>query len=235
MLYKIKLMYTINQRFEFLDNFTQMVIHGFTPSLIVTGEGGLGKSYSIRKSINNSYLSEDDYLFVKGYSTPRGLYNTLYDNNGKLIIFDDCDSILEDRNALNILKSSLDSYETRTISWLSRTNRGDTYPTQFDFTGRIIFISNKSKKSIDEALLTRSLVVDLEMSPDDKIDRMTHIIKDILPEYELAHKQDVLDFLKSVKDDVNLNIRMLIMITKMRVSFGSKWKDMAKYMILNDE
>lgn len=227
-------MYTINQRFEFLDNFTQMVIHGFTPSLIVTGEGGLGKTYSVRSSIENSYLSEDDYLFVKGYSTPRGLYNTLYDNNGKLIVFDDCDSILEDRTALNILKSSLDSYDKRTISWLSRISRNDSYPTQFDFTGRIIFISNKSKKSIDEALLTRSLVVDLEMSPDDKIERMSHIIKNILPEYKLEYKQDALDFLKSVKNDANLNIRMLIMITKMRVSFGTKWQDMAKYMVLNN-
>ena len=41
----------------------------------------------LRSSIDNSYLSEDDYLFVKGYSTPRGLYNTLYDNNGNIVDF----------------------------------------------------------------------------------------------------------------------------------------------------
>ena len=78
------------------------------------------------------------------------------------------------------------------------------------------------------------MVVDLEMSPDDKIERMSHIIKNILPEYKLEYKQDALDFLKSVKNDVNLNIRILIMITKMRVSFGTKWQDMAKYMVLNN-
>ena len=72
------------------------------------------------------------------------------------------------------------------------------------------------------------------MTPDDKIERMYHILENILPEYELQYKQDALDFLKSVKNDVNLNIRMLIMITKMRVSFSTKWQDMAKYMVLNN-
>ena len=33
---------------------------------------------------------------VKGYSTAKGLYRTLFENNGMVIIFDDCDSILKD-------------------------------------------------------------------------------------------------------------------------------------------
>jgi hypothetical protein len=81
--------FTINQRFEFLGNLTQMVIGGITPSLIVTGEGGLGKTHSVTQTIKANDVEEDCYIFFKGYSTARGLYNTLYDNNGKLIIFDE--------------------------------------------------------------------------------------------------------------------------------------------------
>ena len=83
--------FSINQRFNFLDNLTKMVIYDITPSLIVTGEGGLGKTHSVSQSIGGAGLENSDYVFFKGYSTARGLYNTLYDNNGKLIIFDDCD------------------------------------------------------------------------------------------------------------------------------------------------
>jgi len=224
-------MYTINQRFEFLDQLAKMVIDGETPSLILTGEGGLGKTHAITQAINNSDLISDDYVFIKGYSTARGLYNALYDNNSRLIVYDDCDSILEDKVALNILKSALDSYERRTISWSAKMNRNDEYPQQFDFTGRIIFISNKSKESMNEALLSRSLTIDLSMTPADKIDRMTAILPNIMPEYDMVSKTDALNFLNEYKEQVSLNIRMLIMVTKMRVAYPSNWVDMAKYMI----
>ena len=223
--------FTINQRFEFLGNLTQMVIGGVTPSLIIVGEGGLGKTHSVTQTIKANDVEEDCYIFFKGYSTARGLYNTLYDNNGKLIIFDDCDSVLEDKVAINILKSALDSYERRTISWMAKMNKNDEYPQQFNFTGRIIFISNKSKEDMNEAILSRSLTVDLTMTPTDKIERMSAILSSILPEYTLEAKTEALDFLKTVKNEVSLNMRMLIMVTKMRATYPSNWRDMAKYMV----
>ena len=223
--------FDINQRFGFLNDLTSMVVTGITPSIIVCGQGGLGKSHSVTKTIEDNYLEPTEYVFFKGYSTARGLYNTLYDNNGKLIVFDDCDSVLDDKVAVNILKSALDSYDKRTISWMSKVSKSDEYPQHFDFTGRIIFISNKSKDKIDEAILTRSLTVDLTMTPDDKVTRMESILGNILPEYDMDVKQDALGFLKSVKDDVSLNMRMLIMVAKMRLVYPETWRNLATYMV----
>ncbi len=222
--------FNINQRFAFLNDLTTMVVNDITPSLLVLGQGGLGKTHSVTKTIEENGLSEKDYIFFKGYSTARGLYNTLFDNNGKLIVFDDCDSVLEDKVAINILKSALDSYDRRTISWMAKMTK-DEYPNQFDFTGRIIFISNKSKDKIDGAVLSRSLSVDLSMTPDDKVERMSAILPGILPGYDMAVKEDALGFLKSVKDEVNLNMRMLIMVSKMRLTYPDSWKDLAGYMV----
>jgi hypothetical protein len=223
--------FDINQRFGFLNDLTTMVVSGITPSLIVTGEGGLGKTHSVTQTIKSNELEDMDYVFFKGYSTARGLYNTLFDNNGKLIIFDDCDSVLDDKVAVNILKSALDSYEKRTISWMAKMNKSDEYPQHFDFTGRIIFISNKAKEKIDEAILTRSLTVDLTMTPDDKITRMSSILGNILPEYDMEVKQDALGFLETVKEEVSLNMRMLIMVAKMRLMYPETWRNLATYMV----
>ncbi len=223
--------FTINQKFEILNNLTSMVVNDFTPSLLVTGQGGLGKTHSVTQTIENNELNEDEYIFFKGYSTARGLYNALYDNNGKLIVFDDCDSILEDKVAINILKSALDSYDKRTITWMAKMNKNDDYPQQFDFTGRIIFISNKSKNSIDGAILSRSLTVDLTMSPEEKIDRMSFVLDKILPEYKLEYKQDALNFLSENKTNDNINLRTLIMVSKIRTAFSDNWKEMASYML----
>ena len=223
--------FNINQRFQFLNDLTTMVVNNTTPSLIVTGEGGLGKTHSVTETIKSNDLSEDRYVFFKGYSTARGLYNTLYDNNDKLIIFDDCDSVLDDKVALNILKSALDSYETRTISWMAKMNKNDEYPQQFEFTGRIIFISNKSIGDVNEAIRSRSLTVDLTMTPSDKIERMNAIIEDILPEYSLEFKKEALGFLSEVCNEVSVNMRMLIMVTKMRYNYPDRWRDLASYMV----
>lgn len=223
--------FNINQRFQFLNDLTTMVVNNTTPSLIVTGEGGLGKTHSVTETIKSNDLSEDRYVFFKGYSTARGLYNTLYDNNDKLIIFDDCDSVLDDKVALNILKSALDSYETRTISWMAKMNKNDEYPQQFEFTGRIIFISNKSITDVNEAIRSRSLTVDLTMTPSDKIERMSAILENILPEYQLEFKKEALGFLSEVCNEVSVNMRMLIMVTKMRYNYPDRWRDLASYMV----
>lgn len=223
--------FSINKRFEILTDLTSMVVNNITPSLIVTGEGGLGKTFTVTKAIEDMGLSNDNFVFFKGYSTARGLYNTLYDNNGKLIVFDDCDSVLEDKVAINILKSALDSYDKREISWMANMRKGDEYPQQFEFTGRIIFISNKSKEKIDGAILSRSLVVDLSMTPAEKIERMRTIVPNILPGFSDEVKEDALWFLDNNKEKYDINMRTLIMVSKMRYSFPETWSELATFMI----
>lgn len=222
--------FTINQKFEFLKDLTSMVVCDVSPSLVLTGEGGLGKTYSVLSTVGESVLEKTEWIQIKGFSTARGLYNCLYDNNGKLIIFDDCDSILEDKVALNILKSALDSYETRTITWQSKMAKSDEYPSKFNFTGRIIFISNKNRASIDGAILSRSLCVDLTMTREEKIERMEYILEDILPSYPKNVKSDALQFLRNHPGDT-ISIRSLISVSKIRMTFENGWQDMARYMI----
>ena len=226
--------YTINQKFEFLNKLTSMVIDEITPSLIICGPGGLGKTHTVLNAIEQKELLPFEWQMIKGYSTARGLYNTLFDNNGKLIIFDDCDSVLEDKVAINILKGALDSYETRTISWSAKMNKNDEYPQQFNFTGRIIFISNKDKKSIDDAILTRSLTVDLNMTPTEKIERMGYVIEKILPDYPIEVKKEALEYLDSNKDRMELNFRSLIITSKLRSAHPDSWKDLVDFMITSE-
>jgi hypothetical protein len=224
-------MFNINERFTFLNKLTGMVIDGLTPSLVICGPGGLGKSHSVISMIKEKDLLDFEWTQIKGYSTARGLYNTLYDNNGKIIIFDDCDSVLEDKVAVNILKSALDSYETRTINWMAKMNKSDDYPQQFNFTGRIIFISNKNRNSIDDAILSRSLTVDLSMTEDEKIERMEFILDNILPEVSHTVKKDALDYLSEKRYEVQLNLRSLIITSKIRLAHPDSWRDLVDYMI----
>jgi hypothetical protein len=169
---------------------------------------------------------------VKGYSTAKGLYRTLFENNKSVIVFDDCDAVLKDPVALNILKSALDSYGKRIISW-NADMRDDDLPRSFNFEGRVIFISNMDQTKIDQAIRSRSMMIDLSMTTTQKIDRMEYIAKlpEFLPEYDADVKTDALALIRAIKDDVKeVSLRTLIAVSKVRAS-NKDWKDLATYML----
>ena len=244
--------FTINERFEFVEALVNMVASGVQPSAVITGEGGLGKTYTVNKTLVANGLKdltdlgaleagsvvnkEKSFVAIKGYSTPKGLYRTLYENRDSVIVFDDCDSILKDTVALNLLKSALDSYGKRIISWNAETSfgRDDDLPRSFEFKGRVIFISNMNQEGIDQAIRSRSMMIDLSMTEDQKIERMETIATsdEFLPEFTLDQKKDALELIRSLKNDAKeISLRTLISVTKIRASAGKNWTKLATYTL----
>ena len=240
--------YNINERFGFVEKLVTMVANNVQPSAVITGEGGLGKTYTVTKTLEaNGYKDISDladfqvgavintrkcFTMVKGFSTAKGLYRTLFENNKSVIVFDDCDAVLKDPVALNILKSALDSYGKRIISW-NADMRDDDLPRSFNFEGRVIFISNMEQDRIDQAIRSRSMMIDLSMTKDQKIDRMEFIAKseEFLPEYDAKSKADALSLIREIKDECKeISLRTLISVTKVRAS-NKDWKDLATYML----
>lgn len=240
--------YGINERFDFVEKLVTMVASGVQPSAVITGEGGLGKTYTVTKTLEaHGYKDISDlaefqvgsvvntrkcFTMVKGYSTAKGLYRTLFENNKSVIVFDDCDAVLKDPIALNLLKGALDSYGKRIISW-NADMKDDDLPRSFDFTGRVIFISNMEQDRIDQAIRSRSMMIDLSMNADQKIDRMEFIAKsdEFMPEFELSHKMDALQLIREISSEAKeISLRTLISVTKIRAS-NTDWKDLATYML----
>ena len=229
--------FDINQRFGFLEKFTNMTLSNITSSLLICGQSGLGKSHTVLEILEKNNLVEDeDYIIIKGYATPKALYATLYENKDKVVIFDDCDSVLKDPTSLNILKGALDSYAVRKISWLSKGFIDDGLPSSFNFEGQVIFISNISLDRIDGAVKGRTLSVDVTMSVQDRIDRMTAIADKILPEFSMDIKLDVLEFIDENKyEATELNMRTFEQIIKIASAYNgsSEWRDANKYVLTN--
>ena len=238
----------ITKRFEFVKQMVSMVAKKTVASAIITGQGGLGKTHSVLKALKECGLkdvtdlasfevgtvisSSKSFRVIKGFSTAKGLYRSLFEGNGMTLVFDDCDSVLKDPVALNLLKGALDSYGERYISW-NADIKDEDLPRSFKFTGSIVFISNKDMDSLDQAVRSRALCVDLSMNEEQKIERMETIVHDaeFLPEYSAEFKNDALEFLRSmVKSVQNLSLRSLISVVKIRAE-GGDWKQLAKYIL----
>ena len=243
--------FNINERFAFVEKLVTMVATNVQPSAVITGEGGLGKTYTVVKTLEtNGYKDITDlaefqvgsiintrkcFTMVKGYSTAKGLYRTLFENNKSVIVFDDCDAVLKDPVALNLLKGALDSYGKRIISW-NADMRDDDLPRSFNFEGRVIFISNMDQDKIDQAIRSRSMMIDLSMNLDQKIERMETIAEsaEFMPEYDKAIKQDALNLIREVgKEAREVSLRTLISVCKIRASNPKDFKDLATYILTN--
>ena len=238
----------ITKRFEFVKQMVSMVAKKTVASAIITGQGGLGKTHSVIRALKDCGLHDvtdlasfevgtrlqgsKSFRIIKGFSTAKGLYRSLFEGNGMTLVFDDCDSVLKDPVALNLLKGALDSYGERYISW-NADIKDEDLPRSFKFTGSIVFISNKDMDSLDQAVRSRALCVDLSMTEEQKIERMETIVDDaeFLPEYSKEYKHDALEFLRSmVKSVQNLSLRSLISVVKIRAE-GGDWKHLAKYIL----
>lgn len=241
--------FSINQRFGFLTDMVTMLAKGQQPSVVVTGAGGLGKSFTVLAALKKCGLKDmsvladyeigaavpkNAFVTIKGQCTPKGLYRTLYENKNSTIVFDDCDSVLKDPVSLNILKGALDSYSKRIISWRADTKDEDL-PQSFEFKGRVVFISNMDSTNLDQAILTRSMAVDVSMTPQQKIERMKYLLTQdtFMPDFTVTHKTEALSLIEGVVDSVKeLSLRTLIQVTKIRKSSPSEnWKDLAEYTI----
>jgi hypothetical protein len=246
-----QIMDRIEQRFSILDDMTKAAIQGDIRAMIVTGPPGVGKSYGVEYQLEKAGLFDQisgkkiKYEVIKGAMTPIGLYCTLYRHSDprNVLVFDDCDSILLDDIALNILKAALDSGKRRRIHWNSDSAmlRREGVPDQFDFKGSVIFITNlkfenlKSKKLQDhlEALQSRCHFLDLTLNTTrDKILRIRQIFRkgDLFQDYDFTPEQgeEIVQFMQENHGRMReISLRMALKLADLTKVSGN-WKALAE-------
>lgn len=204
--------------FDNLERLTKMVGRGIQPSLVITGMAGTGKTHLVKETLKQMGLRESyEFVHFKGRATAAGLFITLYQNSDKVVVLDDCDSVFKDDDAVNILKAALDSYDTRKISYISskplKDEFGEPIPAHFEFTGRIIFISNIHQSKLDEAIRSRSFVSDISMNTTQMFQRMEQLMPNMERSIPLAAKQQALEIMQKLDKKfrgIDVNLRSFI-------------------------
>ena len=241
----------LSERFQILTEMTKAVKSGDVRAMIVSGPPGVGKSFGVEAVLQKDDLfntlgnKKPKYEVVKGAMSALGLYAKLYEyaDEGNVIVFDDCDSILMEDLSLNILKGALDSSKKRYIAWNtdSRMLRSEGIPDRFEFKGAAIFITNikfehvKSKRLRDhlDALESRCHYIDLQMDTErEKLLRIKQIVGEgMLDEYEFEdiQRDEIVEFISVNATKLReLSLRMVLKVADLRKSFPLNWKSMAQ-------
>ena len=237
---------------------TKASIEGIVRGMIVVGPPGVGKSFGVIRQLEKANLFDQvagkspRYEIIKGAMTPIGLYIALYNNSdpNRVMVFDDCDSILMDDLSLNLLKAALDSGKKRKLCWNADSHalRDNGIPDNFDFKGSVIFITNlqfdniRSKKLQDHlaALQSRCHYLDLTMKTmRDRILRIKqiHSTGDLFSSYKFDNNEGdmIVEYMIENKDRLReVSLRMAIKIADLVKLTSDKWQRLAEATVMKN-
>ena len=243
----------IRERFDMLKDMTKAVKKGSVRAMIVSGPPGVGKSHGVEEVLDRYATMElmggtKQHEVIKGATSAIGLYCKLYKmaDKGKVVVFDDCDSIFNDELSLNILKAALDSKKNRTIHWNTDSFklRNEGVPDSFRFEASAIFITNLKFDKVKgklrehlEALESRCHYMDLTIDSDkDKILRIKQVVQDgMLDAYDLEDevKLEIMDFVDVNKNRLReLSLRTVLKVADLASAFPDKWEAMAENTVM---
>jgi len=240
----------ISESFEILSDLTEASLTGDVRAIVVSGPAGVGKSHTVEEKLAQWDPNGINHTIIKGYVRATGLYKLLYQHSeaGKVLVFDDADTVFFDDTSLNMLKAVCDSNKKRTVSYMTEGALYDEessvkLPKQFDFNGTIIFITNLDFDSmIDkghklaphlQAMLSRAHYIDLKMKTKrDYMIRIRQVLKNgLLAEQGLdaIAQQEVVAFIDKNQNSMReLSLRMALKVAAIRKSSPQKWEKMSR-------
>lgn len=257
----------VSDRFEIMYKVTRGCAQGAIRSLILSGAGGIGKTYGVTEVVENERKSRQAQIemmpdagipeliveVIGGYMTSMALYMALYRNRfeNSLLIFDDCDVVLEDSKSINLLKHALDTTPVRTVSYASDAQalKDADIPQTFQFQGTIIVISNLDFHSIVarnrnklvphlQALMTRALLLDLKLHTNrDKVIWINHVVQstNMLVNEGLSGEQQqiAMKYLEQNQDSLlSLSFRSVRQIAGFMKTDWKNWQQYANVLML---
>jgi hypothetical protein len=248
----------LKETFEILAEMTTAVASGVVKGLVVSGPAGIGKSQTVLTELEETLGMQAKLLGVTpkfdvicGHITPIMLYTKLYEmaDKGSVLVLDDCD-VLEDIDALNILKAALDTKKTRKITWGSAGFALEKMevPTSFEFHGGVIFLTNVKLNQVKsgklaphcEAIVSRVHYLDLQI--DTMRERLIHIRNvamnsDMLDEYGFSkrERETLLTWIVSNVDNFSrMDLRTVTKAAGLMKAMPNNWQSRGTKTLFKD-
>lgn len=242
----------IHKTYESMELLVNSVADGITKSLLVAGHAGIGKSYTVKRTLEQNINS--NFLFVKGYVKATGIFKLLWENRfeNQTIVFDDADAVFQDEVSLNLLKAALELTKTRRISWLSEkefvSEDGESIPRYFDYEGTIIFLTNLDFSDMIArgnklgphlaALESRSIYLDMGIKSNrELLTRIKQVVAEstILSDRNINKTQEVMlmEYLtENVERLKELSLRTVEKLAALYLASPEKWVDLANAVMI---
>jgi len=165
-----------NPNIDSAENYVRMVGTGHLKGCILIGPPGLGKTKIVTHTLSDIDVP---YILYGGHITLAEIYEFLWENNDKLIFFDDVSQIVNKVEIMEMLKQALNNTGSRVIHYRSKNVLNPGVPNHFEFTGRVIMAFNlMDKKNPNvKAIMDRCPPIELNFSRKEILEAMYLIAK----------------------------------------------------------
>jgi len=247
----------IEETFEILRDMTTAIAGGVVKGLVVSGPAGIGKSHTVETTLQEELDVmakmrgiKSMYECIHGAMSASVLYEKLwqYRENCQVLVFDDCDGVLYDEDALNILKAALDSKPVRKIHWNTNSTILDRkdIPNSFEYRGSIVFITNVDFTQVRsprisnhlEAIVSRCHYMSLGINTiREKMIHIQNIVakSDMLRSHGFGPEEtkEVMDYVIGNADKLReVSLRSCIKVADLRKAMPDRWQRFADKNVL---
>jgi hypothetical protein len=163
---------SLEKKLQLVRDYTTRVALGFAPGLFVWGSGGIGKSYTVVRRLDEL---EANHQLLNSRVTGWGLICHLEQYPSQVTLIEDAESMYRDPRAIGVLRSALDCQRRegdkgpieRWVTWAGDSSAKKT--KRVLFSGGIIILSNSElpPKPEVEALKTRMPCVHLTATDEE--------------------------------------------------------------------
>lgn len=231
----------LNRVFATPISLVRMITRNDTYALMFEGEGGLGKTHTILKTLaDEGHEYNKDYVYLRGYSTPLAFYMALYEHRDKKeIVLDDMEGIFKDDRGKAILKACLDKKNgKRSVSYITTDERIKNTPKEFEITANIILCANDYPEDADfRALQDRCIYYKFEFTYAQKIEMMNEIIKQPYKNLTEDDRKYVMDFIINYTTEAtkNFSLRLLFKLMDIYTFDKQNFRKIAQEILEEDE
>jgi hypothetical protein len=152
---------SLEKKLQLVRDLVTAVAKGFKTGLFLYGSGGVGKSYTVLRQLEQL---EASYQLFNGRMTGKGLFKVLQAAPDAIHVLEDMERITKDPDAQGVLRSAVWAQpgHDRLVTWTTATDGAQ----RFIFRGGLILISNRPLADLPElrALATRIEVHRLEVT-----------------------------------------------------------------------
>ena len=138
--------------------------------LVIRSYGGLSKTHTVKTTINDA-----DCQFFNGHATPLSIYMQLQKNPEHLVVFDDVDSLINNKVTVSLLKQFCELSDNKTIRY-NTTHKiaGEVVEPKFTSNNKVCLLCNDFKRIGHniKALLSRGIYIDFKPSHSEILTKM---------------------------------------------------------------
>lgn len=198
---------SLEQKQQLLAHHVKMVARKLSASLFICGSGGIGKSRTVLKVLEEENIEP---VLINSHITPLALYSTLYlHREERVLFFDDVDSIFGSMPHLGLLRSAL--WGSPRIVTYGSSQLPNDLPGSFEFTSRCIFAVNVLPKRNEafQAVLSRCDVYELSANNAECIEAMRAISAKGFHGMTPDDSASVIDFIELNCNEKQISMRLL--------------------------